>query len=152
MTRWGITTAEQGLNRHGASERSIMLECSHRLSCCRGLPFNGGRRESSRPSGKLRRPTPHTAHRHANVVLSPYGCRGPVYIASQPRARMRWGKPLSSPNATISHNLRRAAVGHLLIATQRQQSIRYRLLINGCARRLQQNRMRVCKRVALTAL
>ena len=78
---WGITTADQGRDGHWASELSIMLECSHWLPRCRGLPFNGGCRESNRPSGKLRRPTPNTPHRHANVVLSPYYCRAPVSIA-----------------------------------------------------------------------
>ena len=65
---------------------------------------------------------------------------------------MRWVKPLSNPNAAISHNLRRAAAGHSLVATQRQQSIGYRLLTTGCARRLQQSRMRVCKRRELSSL
>ena len=119
------------------------------------MSLNGGCRESNRPSGKLGRPAPSTAHRHANVVLSPYGCRTPVYIASQPRARMRWGKALSSPNATISHNLRRAAVGHLLIATQKATKHRGTdclLTAVPDARRLQRSRMRVCKRNALSPL
>ena len=39
-------------------------------------------RGGNSPSGKLRRPTPRTPDMHATVVLSPYYCSAPVFIAS----------------------------------------------------------------------
>ena len=71
---------------------------------------------SNSPSGKLRRPTPRTPYRHATVALSPYYyCSAPgVYCYLVARADAR-GKPISNPNAAISHNFRRAAFGIFLL-------------------------------------
>ena len=88
---WGITTPGQGINRHWASELSSRLECIHWWPCCRGLAFNGCRRGSNSPSGKLRRPTPRTPNRHATVVCR-HTTAVPQFLLLLSRARVCEGK------------------------------------------------------------